>query len=145
MRLSGATAGLCLLVALAAACGGSSKPPPPAGPAGGGWEVFSQGTDNRGARVAGADGIATNPERLQVRLNSSPNVSTTARYQVQCGTGVATGSHAGKTPFTQELKVPSGGGSQESHGLFCSVSVRATKPANAEMTVTLLERPAPSQ
>jgi hypothetical protein len=133
-----------LLVAAATGCGGSSsKPPPPGGPAGGGWEVFGQGRHNRGATIAGADGIASNPQRLQLRINSSPNVSTRARYQVTCGQGAARGTHTGRTPFTQELRIPSSGGSQESHGLFCSVSVRASKPAKAEMIVTLLERPEP--
>jgi hypothetical protein len=143
VRLGVAATGLCLLVTVAAGCGGSSKPPPPGGPAGGGWEVFGQGRHNTGATIGGADGIASDPQRLRLQINATPNVSTSARYQVQCGNGVTRGTRSGRTPFTQELKVPAAGGSQESHGLFCNVSVRATKPARAEMVVTLLELPAP--
>jgi hypothetical protein len=145
VRRAGGTAAVCLLVVFVGGCGGSSsKPPPRGGPADGGWEVFGQGRHNKVATIAGADGIASDPARLRLQINATPNVSTRARYQVQCGQGVTSGTHSGKTPFTQELAVPSAGGSQESHGLFCNVSVRATKPASAEMIVTLLEQPAPS-
>jgi len=148
VRSWGGAAVLCAAVALLSGCGGSGSsntPPPRGGPAGGGWEVFGQGSHNRGATTAGADGIASNPERIEFRVNATPNVTTKAHYQVQCGGGASQGTHAARTPFTFELPLPSAGGSQESHGLFCSVSIRATKPASAEVVVTLLERPAPSQ
>jgi hypothetical protein len=147
VALRAGTALICVAVALLAACGGGGKsgstPPPPGGVVQG-WGIFSQGSHTRGATVAKATGTANDPVRIRMRVDSTPKVDTTTTYQVQCGDKTAYGkSLPGHTPVVRELRIPVGGGTQAAHGLFCFVIGNATKPADAEMTVTLLERAAP--
>jgi hypothetical protein len=139
--------GVCLVVAFVAGCGGSSSHLPPGGGViAGGWQVISQDGATAGLTVAKVSATATDPARLQLRVNSSPNVTTSTSYQVQCGDKTAYGHGAsGHTPLTREMTVPTGGGSQEAHGIYCFVLASATKPADAHMTVTLVERPAPTK
>jgi hypothetical protein len=133
----------CLAVSMAAGCGSSGHVPPSAGVTAGGWEVISQGRSPAALTVAKASATATDPVRLRLQVNSSPNVSTTTTYEVQCGDKTTYGrGQRGHTPLTREMTIPTGGGSQESHGLYCFVLASATKPAGTHMTVTLLERQA---
>jgi len=140
------TAGLGVAILLLAGCGGgsSSKPPPPGGVTSGGWQVISQGRHQAAATVARVSAIATDPLRLRLKVDAHPNVKTQTTYQVQCGDKTVNGAPiGGRTPLTRELTVPTGGGSQGAHGIYCSVFASATKPAGTDMIVTLLERPAP--
>jgi len=140
-------AALALVAFALAGCGSShsAQPPPKGGVTNGGWEVISQGRHAAGETVVRVDALATDPLRLQLRVDASPRASITTTYTVECGQEKAKGGPVpGKTPLTRELRVPNGGGSQEAHGVFCSVSATATKPAGSATTLTLLERPAPT-
>ena len=125
-----------MLTALTAGCGGSSS--------GAHWEVLSRSVLGAGTSLARADGSATDPAKLQMRVVASPNVTTTVTYDVICGNDTTHGSATGKTTFVTPLAVPPGQGSQQAHGRFCDVHVSATRPTATATTVTIEMLPVPA-
>jgi hypothetical protein len=126
-----------VLLVLTAGCGGSSS-------GGSRWEVLSRSVLSSGTSLARADGSASDPAKLQMRVVASPNVTTTVTYDVICGSDTIHGTASGKTTFVAPIPVPPGQDSQESHGRFCDVHVSATRPTATATTVTIEMIPVPA-
>ena len=123
------------VLVVAAGCGGSSS--------GGRWQVLSRSVLASGTSLARADGSASNPAKLQMRVVAAPNVTTTVTYDVICGGDTVHGTASGETTLVTPIPVPAGQGSQDSHGRFCDVNVNATRPTATATTVTIEMLPVP--
>ena len=130
-----ALAGTLVLSVMASGCGGSSS--------GVRWEVLSRSVLGEGTSLARADGSASDPAKLQMRVVASPNVTTSVTYDVICGIDTVHGTASGKTTLVTPIPVPPGQGSQEMHGRFCDVHVSATRPTATATTVTIEMIPVP--
>jgi hypothetical protein len=115
---------------LAAGCGGGG------GSSGGDWAVLDQGkfSSNEPAYLNTTVG---RPGDVEVRVEASPNVTTTTSFSIGCGTNVDSMNRrgpAGPTPLTGQLRIPPGPPGA------CFVRILATKSKPAEITLTLLAR-----
>jgi hypothetical protein len=81
--------------------------------------------------------VTVNAARVRLQVTASPDVVTQTTYEVQCDTGSTLGKKSSaRTPLTREIRLPRSPAS--ANDVQCSISARATKPANATMTVALL-------
>ncbi len=126
---------------LAGGCGGGSS----SSPSGSSWEVLARSQLPSGTSLARADGIATEPEKLQMRVIASPKITTTVTYDVICGTTTLHGTASGSTTFVTPIPVPPGQGSQQAHGRVCDVHTTATRPKPTATTITVEMIPLPAQ
>jgi hypothetical protein len=127
---------------LAAGCGGGSSSSSSSGSS---WEVLARSQLPSGTSLARADGIATEPEKLQMRVVASPKITTTVTYDVICGTTTLHGTASGSTTFVTPIPVPPGQGSQQAHGRVCDVHTTATRPTPTATTITVEMIPLPAR
>jgi len=108
-----------------------------------GWQSISGNTFGSGSTTATVSVIAVNPGHLKMQVNSTPDIQTDTSYQVHCDQLNTFGPDVrGNTPLTRQIVLPTGvAGSSNQQ---CSVSATATKPASAQLTLTLFQQLAPA-
>ena len=111
-----------------------------------GWVVISGGTYDAGSTIAELTVLATDPGPLRLRITATPDVVTETSYEARCDARTVVGRRTGSsTPLTRPIVLPLGGGPGAGNDVQCFISARATKPADATMTLTLLQRVAGSR
>ena len=141
--------GLCLTLLVLAGCGSSHESFPSLssqqGSANGatgavpaGWESISGDRFGSGSTVATVSAVAVNPVRLRLQVSASPEGVTETSYQVHCDQRSTYGRNLrAQTPLSREIALPSGTSSGKD--VQCVVSARATKAAEATMTLTVIQ------
>jgi hypothetical protein len=111
-----------------------------------GWVVISGSTYDAGSTIAELTVLVTDPGPLKLRITSTPDVVTVSSYEARCDARTQVGRRPGSTtPLTRPIVIPLGGGPGAANDVQCFISARASKPADATMTLTILKRIAGSR